>query len=72
MNIVWIVSVAGLPPEKLVEAHGTFASATCTICGSKKPESEVKVSRNLISYYSVVMEMINCQHTVFDIQNSLN
>lgn len=38
-----IFAVAGLPPEKLVEAHGTFSWATCTICGSKKEGSEVKV-----------------------------
>ena len=25
--------VAGLPSDLLVEAHGTFASATCTACG---------------------------------------
>ena len=48
--------MAGLPPEKLVEAHGTFASATCTICGSKKPDSEVKVTRVLFCDYSVFID----------------
>ncbi|XP_047218278.1 NAD-dependent protein deacetylase sirtuin-3, mitochondrial isoform X3 [Girardinichthys multiradiatus] len=27
--------VAGVPPEMLVEAHGTFATATCTLCLQK-------------------------------------
>ncbi|XP_043561652.1 NAD-dependent protein deacetylase sirtuin-3, mitochondrial-like isoform X4 [Chiloscyllium plagiosum] len=26
------MAVAGIPPEQLVEAHGTFATATCTVC----------------------------------------
>lgn len=29
---LWFVSVAGIPASKLVEAHGTFASASCTVC----------------------------------------
>ena len=56
--------MAGLPPEKLVEAHGTFASATCTICGSKKPESEVKVSRVLFCDYIVVMDNGHQSHSM--------
>ncbi|XP_076114799.1 uncharacterized protein LOC143082818 isoform X1 [Mytilus galloprovincialis] len=43
-NIDGLERLAGLPPEKLVEAHGTFSWATCTICGSKKEGSEVKES----------------------------
>ncbi|XP_070813447.1 NAD-dependent protein deacetylase sirtuin-3, mitochondrial isoform X3 [Pituophis catenifer annectens] len=31
-NIDGLERVAGIPPDKLVEAHGTFASATCTVC----------------------------------------
>ena len=38
------VSVAGIPAEKLVEAHGTFSTATCTICRNKVDGSQIKVS----------------------------
>ncbi|XP_071073963.1 NAD-dependent protein deacetylase sirtuin-3, mitochondrial isoform X2 [Dasypus novemcinctus] len=31
------VTVSGIPASKLVEAHGTFASATCTVCRSSFP-----------------------------------
>ncbi|XP_046897701.1 NAD-dependent protein deacetylase sirtuin-3, mitochondrial [Hypomesus transpacificus] len=31
-NIDGLERLAGIPPEMLVEAHGTFASATCTVC----------------------------------------
>ncbi|XP_069132393.1 uncharacterized protein [Argopecten irradians] len=41
-NIDGLERLAGLPAEKLVEAHGTFASATCTICGYLHEGSMVK------------------------------
>ncbi|XP_045146349.1 NAD-dependent protein deacetylase sirtuin-3, mitochondrial isoform X3 [Echinops telfairi] len=31
-NIDGLERVSGIPASKLVEAHGTFASATCTVC----------------------------------------
>lgn len=31
-NIDGLERIAGIPPKKLVEAHGTFATATCTVC----------------------------------------
>ncbi|KAG7276848.1 hypothetical protein CRUP_007985 [Coryphaenoides rupestris] len=31
-NIDGLERLAGIPPERLVEAHGTFATATCTVC----------------------------------------
>ncbi|XP_029438677.1 NAD-dependent protein deacetylase sirtuin-3, mitochondrial isoform X2 [Rhinatrema bivittatum] len=31
-NIDGLERAAGIPPSKLVEAHGTFATATCTVC----------------------------------------
>ncbi|XP_078076929.1 NAD-dependent protein deacetylase sirtuin-3, mitochondrial isoform X2 [Mustelus asterias] len=31
-NIDGLERMAGIPPDKLVEAHGTFATATCTVC----------------------------------------
>lgn len=34
-NIDGLERLAGIPPEMLVEAHGTFATATCTVCRRK-------------------------------------
>ncbi|KAL7866535.1 hypothetical protein AOLI_G00143490 [Acnodon oligacanthus] len=31
-NIDGLERMAGIPPKMLVEAHGTFATATCTVC----------------------------------------
>ncbi|KAM4723129.1 NAD-dependent protein deacetylase sirtuin-3, mitochondrial [Rhinophrynus dorsalis] len=36
-NIDGLEREAGIPPEKLVEAHGTFSSATCTMCLTSYP-----------------------------------
>lgn len=36
-NIDGLERVAGIPAEKLVEAHGTFSSATCTMCLKEYP-----------------------------------
>ncbi|KAM4617381.1 NAD-dependent protein deacetylase sirtuin-3, mitochondrial [Discoglossus pictus] len=36
-NIDGLERVAGVPPEKLVEAHGSFSSATCTMCLKSYP-----------------------------------
>ncbi|XP_073423929.1 NAD-dependent protein deacetylase sirtuin-3-like isoform X1 [Dendrobates tinctorius] len=44
-NIDGLERMAGIPPEKLVEAHGTFASASCHLCYS--PFS-AKVARDCI------------------------
>lgn len=41
-NIDGLERLAGVPAEKLVEAHGTFATATCTICQKKMEGSEIK------------------------------
>ncbi|XP_002127418.4 NAD-dependent protein deacetylase sirtuin-2 [Ciona intestinalis] len=34
-NIDGLERLAGIPPSKLVEAHGTFSTASCTKCGKK-------------------------------------
>lgn len=34
--------VAGIPEEKLVEAHGSFATASCTLCGMRHAAAMVK------------------------------
>lgn len=42
--ILWLCAVAGIPPEMLVEAHGTFATATCTSCLRKYEGQDLRVS----------------------------
>ena len=44
-----IFIVAGVPAEKMVEAHGTFATATCTVCHHKMEGSEIKVMLDINS-----------------------
>ncbi|XP_063108093.1 NAD-dependent protein deacetylase sirtuin-3, mitochondrial isoform X3 [Cavia porcellus] len=39
-NIDGLERVSGIPVSKLVEAHGTFASATCTVCRRSFPEKD--------------------------------
>ncbi|XP_054432810.1 NAD-dependent protein deacetylase sirtuin-3, mitochondrial isoform X2 [Pteronotus mesoamericanus] len=36
-NIDGLERASGIPGSKLVEAHGSFASATCTVCGKPSP-----------------------------------
>ncbi|XP_074697820.1 NAD-dependent protein deacetylase sirtuin-3, mitochondrial isoform X3 [Strix aluco] len=42
-NIDGLERAAGIPPDKLVEAHGTFATATCTVCRRKFPGEDLRV-----------------------------
>ncbi|KAK6191844.1 hypothetical protein SNE40_003433 [Patella caerulea] len=41
-NIDGLERLAGIPASKLVEAHGTFATATCTLCGYKCDGDDIK------------------------------
>ncbi|XP_078110982.1 NAD-dependent protein deacetylase sirtuin-3, mitochondrial isoform X1 [Sander vitreus] len=41
-NIDGLERLAGIPPEMLVEAHGTFATATCTVCRRKYEGEELR------------------------------
>ncbi|KAM4746953.1 NAD-dependent protein deacetylase sirtuin-3-like [Rhinophrynus dorsalis] len=41
-NIDGLERLAGIPPEKLVEAHGTFSSASCPLCYTPFPANEAK------------------------------
>ncbi|XP_072172130.1 NAD-dependent protein deacetylase sirtuin-2-like [Diadema setosum] len=41
-NIDGLERLAGIPGEKLVEAHGTFTTCTCTKCGFEHDGEEVK------------------------------
>lgn len=38
------IPAAGIPPDRLVEAHGTFATATCTVCQRNFPGEDFRVS----------------------------
>jgi len=40
-NIDNIEANAGVLPEKIVQCHGSFATATCTVCGHKVPGEEI-------------------------------
>ncbi|XP_068004582.1 NAD-dependent protein deacetylase sirtuin-3, mitochondrial isoform X3 [Melanerpes formicivorus] len=42
-NIDGLERAAGIPPDRLVEAHGTFATATCTVCRRKFPGEDFRV-----------------------------
>ncbi|XP_010297122.2 NAD-dependent protein deacetylase sirtuin-3, mitochondrial isoform X1 [Balearica regulorum gibbericeps] len=41
-NIDGLERVAGIPPDRLVEAHGTFATATCMVCRRKFPGEDFR------------------------------
>nr|XP_039274002.1 NAD-dependent protein deacetylase sirtuin-3-like isoform X2 [Styela clava] len=42
-NIDGLERIAGIPSEKLVEAHGTFSTASCTKCGKKHNGQDIKI-----------------------------
>nr|CAB3266080.1 Sir2-a zinc finger protein [Phallusia mammillata] len=41
-NIDGLERISGIPSSKLVEAHGTFATASCTKCGKKYDGEDIK------------------------------
>ncbi|XP_056373277.1 NAD-dependent protein deacetylase sirtuin-3-like isoform X2 [Hyla sarda] len=41
-NIDGLERMAGIPPEKLVEAHGTFSTASCHLCYTPFPAKEAQ------------------------------
>ncbi|KAK7085059.1 NAD-dependent protein deacetylase sirtuin-3, mitochondrial [Halocaridina rubra] len=43
-NIDGLERMAGIPEEKLMEAHGTFARASCTLCGKMYTSEKVKTA----------------------------
>ncbi|XP_004851818.2 NAD-dependent protein deacetylase sirtuin-3, mitochondrial isoform X1 [Heterocephalus glaber] len=51
-NIDGLERVSGIPVSKLVEAHGTFASATCTVCRRSFPEEDF--------WADVMMDRVPC------------
>ena len=49
-------TVAGIKPAKLVEAHGSFSTASCIRCESKQDPEEVKVQLHV--YYMSVCVIV--------------
>ena len=41
--VIYFIVVAGVPNEKLVEAHGSFSTATCRVCYKSYTGEEIKV-----------------------------
>ncbi len=42
-NVLLLIIVAGIRSGKLVESHGSFATASCTVCLSKHDPTLTKV-----------------------------
>ncbi|XP_061621004.1 NAD-dependent protein deacetylase sirtuin-3, mitochondrial isoform X4 [Phyllopteryx taeniolatus] len=59
-NIDGLERLAGIPPEMLVEAHGTFATATCTVCRSKYKGEDLRP--DLMS--GVIPKCLTCKGVV--------
>ncbi|XP_055363286.1 NAD-dependent protein deacetylase sirtuin-3, mitochondrial isoform X2 [Betta splendens] len=49
-NIDGLERLAGIPPEMLVEAHGTFAAATCTVCLRKYDSEDLRLPQHFFKY----------------------
>ncbi|XP_078077204.1 NAD-dependent protein deacetylase sirtuin-3 [Mustelus asterias] len=43
-NIDGLERAAGIPSEKLIEAHGTFSTASCSLCNSPYPSEKAKAA----------------------------
>ncbi|XP_041071610.1 NAD-dependent protein deacetylase sirtuin-3 [Carcharodon carcharias] len=43
-NIDGLEQAAGIPSQRLVEAHGTFSTASCSLCNSSHPSEKAKIS----------------------------
>ena len=54
---VCVCAVAGLPRDKLVEAHGSFSTALCTRCSREHCGDDVKVSIVVMSQCMMMQTM---------------
>ncbi|THD19435.1 NAD-dependent protein deacetylase sirtuin-3 mitochondrial [Fasciola hepatica] len=59
-NIDSLERMAGIPEEKLVEAHGTFLTSTCTVCRAKAPQNLVQDA----IIRGVVAKCLKCNNVV--------
>lgn len=61
--LITLFAVCGIPDDKLVEAHGSFATASCHLCYTTYPAEEAKVCQTpwtktfLIEYRSFLYLM---------------
>ena len=55
---MYVHTVAGVKEGRLVEAHGSFSTASCIRCHSKQDTEEVKVRYSL---YTCIVSSIVCQ-----------
>ena len=59
-----VQQVAGIPEEKLVEAHGSFATASCTLCG-RRHEAGVVKRAIMEGTVPILCEAAKCKVIVF-------
>lgn len=52
--------VCGIPDDKLVEAHGSFATASCHLCYTPFPADEAKVKSNNVCSTRAIIIMTTC------------
>lgn len=52
-DVMVVCLVCGIPDAKLVEAHGSFATASCHLCYTPYPAEEAKVCLNPHKHISV-------------------
>lgn len=52
--------VCGIPDDKLVEAHGSFATASCHLCYTPFPADEAKVKHNSVCSTRAIIIMTTC------------
>lgn len=60
--------VAGIPPSKLVEAHGTFATAQCLKCEKSIPARMVKVCPPSVDVFRLLISLSLRKITTFLIE----
>ena len=47
-NIDGLERLSGVSPQKLVEAHGTFSSATCIRCGARHLDDDLEMVKEIV------------------------
>ncbi|XP_022247435.1 NAD-dependent protein deacetylase sirtuin-3-like [Limulus polyphemus] len=58
-NIDGLERLAGIPSEKLVEAHGSFNTASCIKCGTKYSSEEIKVRKLVILIFQPLAHKVS-------------
>ena len=74
-NIDSLETLAGVPPEKVIAAHGNFDSATCISCEAQAELDHVKECalagkvRTMLEFGTTALHC-NCPHDVMLVQSS--